>query len=297
MSVKSIATPVQTVHEKKTKRAIWKWKRLKSRHVFSAISVLVLLFILFTAAAPAWFVTHLPTEMSASILQRPGAEFWLGTDQYGRDIYSLLVYGSRQSLLIGVGSVLIGGLLGSLLGLLAGYRSGWLDSLFMRSVDVMMTIPGILFAILISATLGPSLQNMILAVGLTTFPGYARMVRSQVLAVKSSPYIDAAKTIGSGHFTILRRHIIPNCLPPLIIMATIGIGTAVLISTALSFLGLGVVQEIPDWGYLLSLGRSYISVAWWISLFPGLFISIMVISINLLGDELRSLLDPRRNAG
>ncbi|PWW02785.1 peptide/nickel transport system permease protein [Paenibacillus cellulosilyticus] len=291
MSVKSIATPVQPLRIKR--RAERRFRSVKSRHVLLALSVSVLLFILFSAVAPGWMASHSPTEMSESILASPSAGHLLGTDQYGRDIYSLLVYGSRQSLLIGVGSVLIGGLLGSVLGLTAGYRGGWLDSLIMRFVDMMMTIPGILFAILISATLGPSLKNMILAVGLSTFPGYARMMRSQVLSIKSAPFIDAASTIGASHFMILRRHIVPNCLPPLIVMATIGTGTAVLISTGLSFLGLGVIREIPDWGYLLSLGRSYISVAWWISLFPGIFISFLVISINLLGDELRNLLEPR----
>lgn len=291
MTVKSISTPIQPVREKRA--AAWRWK-LKSRHVLLVLSALVLLFIVLTAAIPAWLVTHSPTNMSADILKPPSASHWLGTDQYGRDIFSLLVYGSRQSLLIGVGSVVIGGLIGSILGLIAGYRGGWLDSLFMRFVDMVMTIPGILFAILISATLGPSLHNMILTIGISTFPGYARMIRSQVLSIKSAPFIDAAKAIGAGHFTILRRHIIPNSLPPLIVMATIGTGTAILISTGLSFLGLGVIREIPDWGYLLALGRSYLSVAWWISLFPGVFISVLVIAINLLGDELRSMLEPRK---
>jgi len=292
MSVKSISTPIQPIRQKSA--AVRRGKGIQSSRILLASSMLVLLFIVATTVAPAWFVTHSPTEMSASILQPPSAEHWLGTDQYGRDIYSLLVYGSRQSLLIGAGSVLIGGLIGSLLGLAAGYRGGWLDSLLMRFVDTIMTVPGILFAILISATFGPSLKNMIIAVGLSTFPGYARMIRSQVLTVKSAPFIDAARTIGVGHLTMLRRHIIPNCLPPLIVMATIGTGTAILISTGLSFLGLGVIREIPDWGYLLSLGRSYLSVAWWISLFPGIFISILVIAINLLGDELRNMLEPRK---
>ena len=275
-------------------RHSWAWpvRRIGSREWPLAVSLLILLFILLTALFPEWLATHPPAEMSMEILQQPGAAHLLGTDQFGRDIYSLLVYGSRQSLLIGVGSVLIGGLIGTLIGLIAGYLGGWTDSLLMRAVDVMMTIPGILFAILIAASLGPSLPNMMLAIGLSTFPGYARLVRGQVLSIRSSLFIDAARTIGAGHAAIIRRHIIPNCLPQLTVMATIGVGTAVLISTALSFLGLGVVREIPDWGYLLSLGRSYISIAWWISLFPGLWITLLVVAINWLGDELRNRLEP-----
>lgn len=293
MNSKTYAVPVKSITRKPI--SYRKWVSLPSNSVLLTFALLVVLFIIIASIFPSLIATHSPTEMSMYILQAPSSQYVLGTDQYGRDIFSLLIYGSKQSILIGLGSVLIGGVIGSLLGLVAGYSGGWLDSLIMRLVDVMMTIPGILFAILIAATLGPSLTNMIIAVGLATFPGYARMMRSQVLTIKSARFIDAARTIGTSHSSIIVRHLLPNCLPPLIVMATIGIGTAVLISTSLSFLGLGVIREIPDWGYLLQLGRGYISVAWWISLFPGLFICLLVISVNLLGDELRSRLEPKRS--
>lgn len=269
--------------------------RFALRNGLFLLSLLILIFIMLCAVFPGWIATHSPTLMNTSaILQAPGWPHLLGTDQFGRDIFSLLVYGSRQSLWIGIGSVIIGGLAGSFIGLLAGYWGRITDSLLMRCMEIIMTIPGILFAIVISSALGPSLVNTITAVGLSTLPGYARVMRSQVMKIRSLPFIDAARATGTSHAGIIVRHLIPNCLPPLIVMATIGVGSAILIGTALSFLGLGVISEIPDWGYLLSQGRDYLAVAWWIGFFPGAAISLLVIAINLLGDELRNRMDPKK---
>ncbi|WP_135555862.1 ABC transporter permease [Paenibacillus cymbidii] len=258
-------------------------------------SLFVLAFLLVCAIAPQWIAPYSPTDMMTDrLLQAPSFAHLLGTDQFGRDVWTLVVYGSRQSLTMGIVSVLIGGLVGTLLGLVAGYFGGVIDSLFMRFNDILMTIPGILFAIAIAVALGPSFFNVILAISIASIPGKARVVRSQVIAVRSRPFIDAARAVGTSHLAIMLRHILPNCFSPLLVMMTIGVGTSILVGTGLSFLGLGVVQEIPDWGYMLSQGRSYMTVAWWIATFPGLAITLLVVVVNLLGDDLRDRFDPKK---
>nr|WP_233567711.1 ABC transporter permease [Cohnella faecalis] len=255
---------------------------------------LAVVFLALCAIAPQWIAPYSPLVMNVdAILNGPSAGHWLGTDQFGRDVFTIIVYGSRQSLLTGIGSVLIGGLIGSLIGLLAGYRGGWIDSLFMRLIDVVMSIPGILLAVSISVALGSSQLNVILAVSVAMIPGYARVVRGQVITVKSRPFIDAARAVGASNTEIMLRHVLPNCFSPLLVMAAMGIGSSILMGSSLSFLGLGEIGEIPDWGFLLSQGRSYLTVAWWIATFPGLAITCLVVAVNVLGDELRDRLDPK----
>ncbi|WP_246096682.1 ABC transporter permease [Paenibacillus sinopodophylli] len=257
---------------------------------------LIIVFIVACAIFPEWIAPYSPLDMNVNhILQPPSAAYLLGTDQFGRDVFTLLVYGSRQSLLTGIGSVLIGGLAGALCGLLAGYHGRWLDTFFMRLIDVVMSIPGILLALAISVALGSGPLTIILAISVAVIPGYARVMRGQVIAVKSRQFIDAARAIGTPNREIMLRHILPNCLSPMLVMMTTGIGFSILISSALSFLGLGEISEIPDWGYLLSQGRSYMTIAWWIATFPGLAITCLVVSVNLIGDELRNRLDPRNS--
>lgn len=257
---------------------------------------LIILVIVFFALFPSWIAPYSPTEMSVnSILQPPSQTHLFGTDYFGRDVFSVVVYGSRDSLLIGVASVVIGGLLGSSLGALAGYRGGLADKLIMRFIEVLMTIPGILLALAIAASLGPSLLNIILAVSVASIPRYARVLRAQILSIKERPYITAAHSIGTTEGTIFFRHILPNAWSPLLVMATIGLGTSILVGAGLSFLGLGVIKEIPDWGTLLSQGRGYVTVAWWMSTFPGLIITLLVVAVNLLGDRLRDQLDPQQS--
>lgn len=258
-------------------------------------SLLIIAFIVLSAAFPSWLATHSPFEMNTNtILKSPSFSNFLGTDQFGRDIYSLLVYGSRSSLVIGIASVVFGGMIGTLIGLLAGYCGRFIESFLMRCIEILMSIPGIFLAIIVSSSLGASMVSITIAVALSVVPGYARVMRSQVLSVKSSPYIDAARAIGTSHFEIIVRHVIPNCLSPLLVMATIGVGNSILVAAGLSFLGLGVISEIPDWGYLLSQGRDYLTVAWWIGFFPGAAIALLVIAVNLIGDDLRNRLDPKR---
>lgn len=294
MSVNAVSERAILKEKSFPARAKKKRGRIRNK-IITICSLLMIAFLILCAVFPGWIATHSPLEMSTNaILQAPSFAHILGTDQFGRDIFSLLVYGSRSSLMIGIASVLIGGILGALIGLFAGYWGNLIDSVLMRSIEILMSIPGILLAIILASSLGASMSSIVLAVGLSAVPGYARVMRSQVIAVRSFPFIDAARAIGTSHLEINVRHIVPNCLSPLLVMATIGVGNAILMSTGLSFLGLGVISEIPDWGFLLSQGRDYLNVAWWIGFFPGAAIALLVIAVNLLGDELRNRLDPKK---
>ncbi len=208
-------------------------------------------------------------------------------------MFSLVVYGARQSVLIGIFAVLISCTVGVSIGLTAGYAGGWLDTALMRFIDIWMAIPNILLAIALSTVLGPSLVNTIFAISVTTIPRYARILRGQALSVRSRPFIEASRAAGASHFSILRRHVLPHCSVQIMVLATLGVGSSILIGSGLSFLGLGVNDERPDWGFLLTQGRGYLTVAWWTVTFPGLAITSLVVSVNLLGDALRRRFDPR----
>jgi peptide/nickel transport system permease protein len=246
------------------------------------------------AIAPELCATHPPTDMQGdAVLAAPGLEHWLGTDQFGRDVFSLVVFGARQSLLVGVSAVLVGSGIGVPIGLVAGYFGGRIDMLLMRLIDIWMAVPNILLAIAISTALGPSLTTTVLAVSVAQVPRYARVLRGRALAVKSQGFVLAARASGASHLAILRGHIFPHCLASALVLATLGIGTAILIASGLSFLGLGVNDDRPDWGYQLAQARAYLTVAWWAVCFPGLALTVLVVSVNLLGDALRHRLDPR----
>ncbi|WNR43094.1 ABC transporter permease [Paenibacillus roseipurpureus] len=274
----------------------FRWKKLNLSKVLLSLSLCVLAFLILCAIVPSWIAPYSPTDMlTDQLLKGPSLAHPLGTDQFGRDVWTLVIYGSQQSLIMGVVSVVIGGCIGTLFGLIAGYWGGTVDSIFMRFNDILMTIPGILLAIAISVALGPSFFNVILAISVATIPGKARVVRSQVISIRNRPFIDAARAVGTSHVAIMLRHILPNCFSPLLVMMTIGVGSSILVGTGLSFLGLGVVKEIPDWGYMLSQGRSYMTVAWWVATFPGLAITLLVIVVNLIGDEIRDRMDPKKS--
>jgi peptide/nickel transport system permease protein len=259
------------------------------------LSGLVLLFVAACALLPGAIAPYLPTDMNPDhILSAPAHDHWFGTDQFGRDVLSLVVYGARQSLAIGIFSVLIGCGLGVSVGLLAGYAGGWIDVTLMRLIDVWMAVPNILLAIALSAVLGPGLFNTILAISLVVVPRYARVLRGQAMAVRTRAFIEAARAGGASHFAILRGHVLPHCVAPILVLATLGVGSSILIGAGLSFLGLGINDERPDWGYLLTQGRGYMTTAWWTVTCPGLAITLLVVSVNLLGDALRRRLDPRR---
>lgn len=258
------------------------------------LPLLVLAALGACAAVPAWIAPYVPVDMdSFAILSPPDAAHWLGTDHFGRDVLSLVIHGTRQSLLMGAFAVLVGGTIGSVIGLAAGYAGRRVDMVLMRLLDVWMSVPDILLAIIIAAALGASLTNTIIAVGLVTVPRYARVMRAQVLATRSRPFIEASQAIGSPHSLIVFGHILPHTMSQMLVMATLGLGSSILIGASLSFIGLGVIDDEPDWGFLLSQGRNYLTVAWWFATFPGLAITALVISVNLLGDALRNRLDPR----
>jgi peptide/nickel transport system permease protein len=268
--------------------------QLRASDALLAVSLLVLSFVALCAAFPSAIAPHLPTDMQTdAILVPPSVGHWFGTDQFGRDMFSLVVYGARQSVLIGVFAVAISCVVGVSIGLTAGYAGGWLDTGLMRVIDIWMAIPSILLAIALSTALGPSLPNTIFAISMTTIPRYARVLRGQALSVRNRPFIEASRAAGASHLSILRRHVLPHCSAQILVLATLGVGGAILIGSGLSFLGLGVNDERPDWGFLLTQGRSYLTVAWWTVTYPGIAITSLVVSVNLLGDALRRHFDPR----
>ncbi|MWV44515.1 ABC transporter permease subunit [Paenibacillus sp. HJL G12] len=272
-----------------------KARRFTANDLFLCGAGIIIFFIVACAAVPSWIAPYAPTEMlPGSILLKPSMEHLFGTDYFGRDIFSVMVHGSRDSLLIGFASVLVGGLLGGTIGAVSGYAGGWVDTVIMRLNDIWMTIPGILLALAIAGALGPSLFNIVLAVAVSAVPGYARVMRAQVMSIKNRTFVRASMSIGASPLRVFWRHVLPNSLSPLLVMATIGIGTSILTGSGLSFLGLGVLREIPDWGTLLSQGRGYLTVAWWICTFPGLAITAFVLSVNIIGDRLRDHFDPKK---
>ncbi|MXX55638.1 MAG: ABC transporter permease [Gemmatimonadetes bacterium] len=260
----------------------------------SGITILaawVLLALLAPAAAP-----HDPLATVSGAREAPSAEFWFGTDRLGRDVFSRVIHAARVSLLLGFISVAIGAALGSAVGLVSGYYRGAIDTVLMRVVDAMLAFPGILLALVVIAALGPSITNVMIAVGVSTIPRYARLVRSTVLTVREESYIDAARLIGVPDFRIMLRHVLPNTAVPLLVLSTLEFGHAISVGAGLSFLGLGAQPPTPEWGLMTAAGRDVLGRAWWISTFPGLAIFTVVMATNLLGDSLQEMLDPRLKA-
>jgi len=226
-------------------------------------------------------------------LKPPSLAHLFGTDALGRDVFTRVMYGARYSTWIGFISISVSLIMGAALGMISGYSGGLVDSVIMRLMDVMLAFPGILLALFIAAILGPGLNNLMIALGISAIPGYARVSRSSVLSVKETVYVESAKAIGCRPVVIGLRHILPNILAPLIVLSTMGLASRILSAAALSFLGLGAEPPTPEWGLMLSEGRRYLRQAWWITTFPGLAIMTTVIGINLLGDGVRDALDPR----
>ena len=267
------------------------------RFLRNRVAMIGLAFLIFTIAcailAPA-IAPYDPVKMyPTKTLGAPSLEHWLGTDLYGRDVFSRIVFGSRLSLQMGLISVSIGVSVGGVLGLFAGYSGSMIDEMIMRLMDVMLAFPGILLALSIVAFLGPSLTNAMIAVGISSVPSFARLVRGCVLSAKEDVYVEAAKSIGCGTLRIVFRHILPNVIAPVIVLATLAVGWAILTGAALSFLGLGAQPPTPEWGTMLSEGRDYLRAAPWITTFPGLAMTVLVIAVNVMGDGLRVALDPR----
>lgn len=293
--MRSVVTIEQRREKRQSKNIILKFKSLIIGNIFTGIAMAIILLLIICAIVPQWIATHIPTEMdSNSILLPPSLDHLFGTDYFGRDVFSLVVYGSKLSILIGLLAVLVSSIVGSIIGMIAGYIGGIIETILMRTIEIIQTIPGILLALAITAAMGASFQNLILAIAVSSIPSYARVMRGQILSIKTRPYVLAARSIGVSEVKIFFKHVLPNSYTPLLVIATNGLGTAILVSAGLSFLGLGVPSEVPDWGLLLSQGRNYLAAAWWIATFPGLAIALFVLGINILGDSLRDYLDPKR---
>ncbi len=253
-----------------------------------------LVLLIFAAIFAPVLTPYDPIKMSPrEALQGPSWEHPAGTDRLGRDILTRIIYGARISLQLGFISVGIAFVCGGLLGLLAGYFGGWIDTAIVFLINVLLALPGVLLALVILAALGPGLQNVMIAVGISSIPSYARVVRGSTVAAKENDYVQSARVTGCSSARIIFRHIFPNILAPLIVLSTLGFATAVLIGAAVSYLGLGAKPPIPEWGVMVSEGRNQLQRAWWLSTMPGLAIMATVIALNLLGDSLRDALDPR----
>jgi len=268
--------------------------RRLTRQRGAVVGMVILVVLALMALAAPWLSPRDPIKTAPrEALQAPGTRFLLGSDQFGRDVASRALHGARLSLTVGLISVSIALVLGTPVGLLSGYYGGRVDGFVMRVVDVLLAFPGILLALAIVSVLSPGLNNVMIAVGLSAVPNYARLVRASVLSAREQLYVEAARALGSRDLSIVARYILPNVVAPLIVTGTLGLGTAILSAAALSFLGLGSQPPQPEWGRMLSEGRDYLREAWWISTVPGLGIMLTVLAMNLLGDGLRDVLDPR----
>lgn len=269
------------------------WRRLVRHH--SLVTGAVIVAVVVAAALLAPLVSrHDPIEQSfADQLLGPSMTHPFGTDEFGRDIFSRVVYGARIALIVGVVADGIAAVLGVILGVVSGYFGGRTDAALMRIVDVLLAFPYLLLAMIVVAILGPSLTNAMVAIGVVYTPQFARVVRAAVLQLKEEEFVDAARALGAGRRRILTRHVLPNILSPIIVMATLTVGFMIVETAGLSFLGLGASPPTPEWGSMLATGRSFMLTAPWIATFPGLAILVTVIGFNLIGDGLRDLLDPR----
>jgi peptide/nickel transport system permease protein len=268
-------------------------RRLRSRPLVIVAMAMLVLFIVLALAAPL-FAPHDPTALiSGAVMRPPSWTYPFGTDELGRDVLSRVIYGARISLQIGVITISIALALGTLVGLTAGFYGGLVDSALMAVMEILLAFPQILLAMAILAMLGPNLRNAMIAVGLSAVPVYARTARGTTLSVRSMDYVEAARAVGAGDGRILVRHVLPNMISPVVVLATAGVGIAILIAAGLSYLGLGAQPPTPEWGAMLSESRAYLRNAWWMATFPGLAITVVVVSLNLCGDWLRDLLDPR----
>jgi peptide/nickel transport system permease protein len=255
----------------------------------------LMLLMLITAVFADVLQTHDPIATNAAYtLGAPNVEHWLGTDHLGRDIYSRIVHGARVSLVVGVASTLLGSVLGGVIGLLSGYAGGKIDLVTQRVLDILQGLPLLVLALVMSAALGPSIQNVVIAISIPIIPRAARVIRSSVLSIREMQYIEAARSLGVQHLRIAFRHILPNTIGPFIVLCTAQLGSAILVEATLSYLGLGVPEPYPSWGRMLSVSAAeYAQKAPHLVLFPGIAISLAVFASNLLGDALRDTLDPR----
>jgi glutathione transport system permease protein len=269
------------------------WRRFRRKHVAVAAGVILLLIILAAIAAPLIAPYDPAAPDYDNVLSPPTLAHLFGTDSYGRDILSRVIWGGRISLSVGFISVIVGGVVGVALGLLSGFLGGWVDSLIMRGADVLFAFPGLLLALAVVAVLGPGISNVIWATAVFGVPAFARLVRGDTLALKQAVYVQAARSIGVSRPKLVSVHILPGTMPGVIVNASLRLGNNILTAASLSFLGLGAQPPSPEWGAMLADGRSYLGVADWLTLFPGLAIFVVVLAFNVLGDGLRDALSQK----
>ena len=278
-----------------------RWSALRffaRRYPLGAAGALIMALFVFAAIFAPLITVYDPLSTNAALsLARPSWAHWLGCDFMGRDVYSRIVYGARISLAVGIGATMLGGSIGVLIGLSSGYFGGWADLAAQRLIDILQSLPLIVMALLMAASLGPSLHNTIIAISIALIPSSARVVRASTLSLRELPFVEAARAIGMSEVRIAARHVLPNTLAPLIVLATAQLGATILIEATLSFLGLGVPEPHPSWGRMLSESAAeYVRTAPWLVIFPGLAISAVVFGTNLLGDAVRDVLDPRQRS-
>jgi len=280
-------------------RATGPWGKLAflaRRHLLGAIGLTIMILFVLTAIFANLIGRYDPLSVDAAhALVRPSWQHWMGTDSFGRDVWSRIIHGARISLAVGIGSTALGATFGVMIGLTSGYLSGWVDLAFQRVTDILQALPLLVLALVMTAALGPSLPNVIIAIAIPLVPIVARVIRANTLALREQPFVEAAKSIGMSEMRIALRHVLPNTLAPLIVLATAQLGSTILTEASLSFLGLGIPEPYPSWGRMLSESAAeYVRTAPWLVIFPGIAISLAVFGTNLFGDALRDILDPRQ---
>jgi peptide/nickel transport system permease protein len=275
------------------------WRRLRflaQHHLLGSIGLFIMVLFVGVAISANLIGRYDPLNIdSAHRLAPPSALHWMGTDSFGRDVWSRIIHGARISLAVGIGSTALGSSIGVMIGLTLGYLSGWVDLIFQRVTDILQALPLLVLALVMTAALGPSLPNVILAIAIPLIPTVARVIRANTLALRELPFVEAAKSIGMSETRIALRHVLPNTIAPLIVLATAQLGATILTEASLSFLGLGIPEPYPSWGRMLSESAAeYVRTAPWLVIFPGLAISLAVFGTNLFGDALRDILDPRQ---
>jgi peptide/nickel transport system permease protein len=287
-----------TVTAEKAERPESVWSKIRYHlvaHPLGLVGAVIMAVFVFCAVFADFITAFSPTATDSALrLLHPGVGHTLGTDQMGRDIFSRIIYGARISLAVGLGSTFLGSVFGVALGLTSGYLGGWVDLVIQRVTDVLQSVPLLVLALVMAAALGPALDNTIVAIAIPLIPYTARVIRSNTLALREQPFVEAARAIGMSEFRIAVRHVLPNTIAPLIVIATAQLGAAILTEASLSFLGLGVPEPHPSWGRMLSESAAeYVRTAPWLVIFPGVAISLAVFGTNLFGDALRDILDPR----
>jgi len=283
------------------RRELRRHLRLFARSASSVAGLAIVLLFLLVAAVGPWIVPF-PEDARGAVhlerkLQAPSAVHWFGTDEVGNDVYTRVVLGARVSLQIGLIITALAALVGVPLGIVAGYLGGALGELIMRVTDLFLSVPALVLEHAVVGALGPGILNAMLAVALVWWPGYVRLLQGKTLALKQETYVEAARAVGTGRLRIVFVHILPNCVSPIVVKASMDMGTAILTAASLGFIGLGAQPPYPEWGAMISYGRNYLPTWWWYSAFPGLAIYLTVLGFNLLGDGLRDVLDPQNRGG